>query len=355
MGKDQRNLKGNKDHLEYFRIVNTGVLLPRKKTIHNQNNNNQITKDYYYPDYDKVKFTESEVRKFSLDTYGENIPYTDGELTIFNNYLFDFWGYYLNAEGLALYGHLKRFAYGTKDWCFPNFELISLKMDKSRPTIHTYMDILERYGFSYKFNVINHTRAGTEESPIFKIRKKVPLLTKALIYGNKDLDIPNDAAPHIKKALKKEQKGLPERLRKEHEKYINMNERIEIQEDIDFEEIYKRWHEYGEIIKTSKKVSIKKISESKVERSMDEPEEKLLKFVKSYVSKKISKPSYDTWFREVSLKAGSSSITIISPDEFAKEWLERKYFQLIQEALNKFGIEFENILFDTHMKNNYPQ
>lgn len=350
MGKDQRNLKGNKDHLEYFRIVNTGLLKPRKKTVQNLNNDHQISKYYYYPDNDKVKFTETEVRKFSLDTYGENIPYTDGELTIFNNYLFDFWGYYLNAEGLALYGHLKRFAYGTKDWCFPNFELISLKMNKSRPTIHTYMDILERYGFSYKFNVINHTRAGTEESPIFKIRKKVPLLTKALIYGNKDIKIPEDAAPHIKKALKKEQKGLPERLRKEHEKYINMNERIEIQEEIDFEEIYKRWLEYGEIIKTSKEVDFIKINQNKLETSMDESEERLLKFIKSYISKKISKPSYDTWFREVSLKTDLSSITVISPNEFVKDWLERKYCQLIQEALNKFGIEFEDIRFDTPIK-----
>lgn len=220
MEDERLNLKGKKDHLEYFRLVDTGTREPRLKLLKEENEDNLLTRTYWYPEQDKVKYTEEEVRKFSLDSYGENIPYIDGELTIFNNYLFDYWGYYLNAEGLALYGHLKRFAYGSKDWCFPNFELISLKMDKSRPTIHNFMELLERYGFAYKFGVTNRSREGVEEGPIFKLRKQVPLLTKALIYGNPDLQIPENAPPHIKKALRKEQKGLPDRLRKEHEKYI---------------------------------------------------------------------------------------------------------------------------------------
>lgn len=353
MEEERKNLKGKSDRLEYYRTVDTGLVEPRLKLLKEENQDNLVTRTYYYPEKDTVKLTEDEVRKFSLDSYGEHIPYIDGELTIFNNYLFDYWGYYLNAEGLALYGHLKRHAYGNKDWCFPNFELISVKMDKSRPTIHNYMDILERYGFAYKFGVRNLSREGVEESPIFKIRKKVPLLTKKLIYGDPDIVIPDDAPAHIKKALKKEQQGLPKRLQLEHEKYvktmINNNEPIKVEVQVDFENIYKQWLQYGELIKATRNKD-KRVNKSKkssnIEQSMTSNEEKILEFIKSYMSSKISKPSFDMWFSDVLLKRDNELITIFAPNEFARDWLQEKYIQLIQTALSEQNIDDVTILVD---------
>ncbi|QCJ45411.1 hypothetical protein FAY30_26015 (plasmid) [Bacillus sp. S3] len=350
MQDDKTNLKGGKDRLDYYRSIDTGILEPRLKLIKEESQESLVTRTYYYPEQDKVKYTEEEVRKFSLDSYGESIPYIDGELTIFNNYLFDFWGYFLNAEGLALYGHLKRFAYGNKDWCFPNFELISLKMDKSRPTVHTYMDILERYGFAYKFGVWNRSREGVEEGPIFKIRKKVPLLSKKLIYGDPDIVIPDDAPPHIKKALKKEKLGLPKRLQLEHEKYvktmIDNNETVKLETEIDFESIYRQWQQYGELIKSSSKRNKSKLaSQVRHEKDMDKEEQALLNFIKSFISAKISKPSYDTWFANVLLKRENNDITIIAPNEFARDWLEERYVQLIKNALEQYNFEAESIKF----------
>jgi hypothetical protein len=348
--EDERlNLKGKKDHLEYFRLVDTGTREPRLKLLKEENEDNLLTRTYWYPEQNKVKFTEEEVRKFSLDSYGENIPFIDGELTIFNNYLFDFWGYYLNAEGLALYGHLKRFAYGSKDWCFPNFDLIGIKMDKSRPTIHNFMQLLERYGFAYKFGVSNRSREGVEEGPIFKLRKKVPLLTKALIYGNPDIQVPDDAPPHIKKALIKEKNGLPERLRKEHEKYvktlINSNEKVTLESDIDFEEIYNKWHQFGEIIKASKKETSKSTDQVNIEQSMDKSESKLLEFIKAYISGKVSKPSFDTWFKDILLKKEENSVLILAPTDFSKDWLEQKYDELIKAALIEYELDTESLTY----------
>ncbi|MFD5853774.1 DnaA N-terminal domain-containing protein [Cytobacillus pseudoceanisediminis] len=347
MDEERRNLKGNEDELVYYRTVDTGSLERRLKLIKNHENEEVEAKVYYYPEQNRIKFTENEVRKFSLDSYGESIPYIDGELTIFNNYLFDFWGYYLNAEGLALYGHLKRYAYGKKDWCFPNFELISLKMDKSRPTLLNYMELLEHYGFAFKLNVVNKSRHGVEESPIFKLRKKVPLLTEKLIYGNPDLEIPADAPKHIQKALKKEQKGLPVRLRKEHEKYvksmIDSSEKVHIEKDIDFEEIYKQWEHFGEIIERAKKAKSKPTSLVNREKEMDEAEKMLLNLLKSYVSNKISKPSFDTWFRDILLKKDQKSVIILAPNEFTKDWLENKYNDILKEALKTFDEELTEI------------
>jgi len=348
---ERQNLKGGKDKLEYFRSIDTGLVEPRLRLVKEDNEDNLITRTYYYPEKDRVKFSEEEVRKFSLDSYGESIPYIDGELTIFNNYLFDFWSYFLNAEGLALYGHLKRFAYGNKDWCFPNFELISLKMDKSRPTVHNYMEILERYGFAYKFGVWNQSREGIEESPIFKIRKKVPLLSKKLIYGDPDIVIPDSAPAHIKKALKKEQQGLPKRLQIEHEKYvktmINNNEPVKMEVQVDFEGIYQQWLQYGELIKSSQKSkSSKSFKQVKLEKSMSATEEQILDFIKAFMMKKISKPSFDTWFANVLLKKDNDLITIIAPNEFARDWLQEKYVESIQLALTEQNIEDVKLHFD---------
>ncbi|RHW36083.1 hypothetical protein D1B31_18570 [Neobacillus notoginsengisoli] len=348
MEEDRQNLKGGKDKLEYYRGIETGTLEPRLKLVKEESNLKTLT--YYYPEKDIIKYTEDEVRKFSLDSYGESIPYVDGELTIFNNYLFDFWGYFLNAEGLALFGHLKRFAYGNKDWCFPNFELISLKMDKSRPTVHNYMDILERYGFAYKFGVWNRSREGVEESPIFKVRKKVPLLSKKLIYGDPDIVIPDDAPAHIRKALKKEKEGLPKRLQQEHEKYvkrmINNNETVKLEKDLDFEKIYLQWQQYGELIKASSKKKSRLASEVLVEKEMDKDELALLEFIKEYISNKISKPSYDTWFSNILLKKENKDISILTPNEFAKDWLEERYVEMFETALKEYECQFNSIKFE---------
>lgn len=349
--EDRTNLKGGKDKLEYYRNIDTGTHEPRLKLVKEESNEQLVSRTYYYPEKDKVKYSEDEVRKFSLDIYGESIPYVDGELTIFNNYLFDFWSYFLNAEGLALYGHLKRFAYGSKDWCFPNFELISLKMDKSRPTIHNYMEILERYGFAFKFGVWNKSREGVEESPIFKIRKKVPLLSKKLIYGDPDIVIPDDAPPHIKKALKKEKQGLPKRLQVEHEKYVKTmldnNETVKLETEIDFEAIYLQWQQYGELIKSSSNNKKSKSSNLvRQEKKMDKDDHALLDFIKSFIASKISKPSFDTWFTNILLQRDDSQITIFAPNEFARDWLQERYMDLIKHALEDYHIEAESINFE---------
>ncbi len=52
--------------------------------------------------------------------------------------------------------------------------------------------------------LLNESKNMVEESTLFKIRKQVPLLSQKLIYGDQELEIPDDALPHIKKVLNKE-------------------------------------------------------------------------------------------------------------------------------------------------------
>ena len=49
---------------------------------------------------------------------------------------------------------------------------------------------------------------------------------------------------------------------------------------------------------------------------------------------KISKPSFDTWLKDTKAKAlQNNTLTISAPNEFAKDWLQERYTQLINDTL----------------------
>lgn len=350
MSDEKLNLKGKKDCLVYYVEVDSGEVEKRERLVDIYNET--AKKVYYYPVKNRILFEEDEIRKFSLDKYGEHIPYIDGQLTILNNYFFDFWGYYLNAEGTALYAHLKRYAYGEKDYCYPNFELIEAKMGKARSTLHRYLDLLQRYGFVYRFGVLNKDKLMAEEPPIFKIRRQIPLLSKKLIYGDPTIEIPEDAPSHIKKALMKEQKGLPPILQKEHEKFVkkhmeNKGITIRIEDGVDYEAIYQAWKQFGKLLEKNNPNQSKRKT-AKAKHIMSESEKLILSVIHKYVENKVSKPSFDTWFKDIFVKFEKTILTIFAPNDFAKDWLENQYHGLIKESLSQVDtIEINELRYET--------
>lgn len=51
----------------------------------------------------------------------------------------------------------------------------------------------------------------------------------------------------------------------------------------------------------------------------------------SELEKDLSKPSFDTWFKSTNLLAiDDNKLVIVVPNEFAKDWLQKKYYNLIQ-------------------------
>ncbi|OIK06465.1 DnaA N-terminal domain-containing protein [Bacillus sp. MUM 13] len=348
MDENKKNLKGTSDDLTYFRRVKSEGKDPRLR-FEKKENGEVFSKIVNYPAMDKVFFSNSDVTNFSLDKYGKSIPYVEGEITILNNYFFDFWSYFLTAEGVALYGHLRRYAYGNKDWCFPDIKKIALKMDKSYPAVLRYMEVLEHFGFIYKFSVLNKSKENLESKPIFKIRKMIPLLTNVLIEGNSDLIIPSDAKPHMQNAYKKEIIGLPKALRDDHEKYLKeifqVNDDFNMDKQLDFEEIFSKLVSTGHVYRTKRRRSqIKQMEIHTVLRQeMTEQEAIILERLLEKAQHKISKPSYETWFANILLKKDSKTYTIFVPNEFARDWIEDKYIQSICEWLKELDEDIENI------------
>lgn len=63
------------------------------------------------------------------------------------------------------------------------------------------------------------------------------------------------------------------------------------------------------------------------------------------ISQKISKPSYDTWFKNTTAVVEDDVLTIMTENEFAKDWLEERYKTLIFFTIKEitgqtFEIEF---------------
>ncbi|WP_209124494.1 DnaA N-terminal domain-containing protein [Alkalihalobacillus sp. BA299] len=349
----KKNLKERYDRLIYYRYQETGDKIPRKRKRKGKDNQ-YYDEVYFETELERIFFSEEEVKAFSLDKHGQHIPYVDGELTILNNYLFDFWGWYLKAEGLALYGHLKRHAYGKKDWCFPNLELISLKMSKSVPTIRNYLELLERYGFIYKFGVLNKDNEGREESPLYKIRKKIPFLTEKLLNGDPSIQIDTKLPKHIQEAQKKEKEGLPERLFKDHEKYVAEMmanaESVSIDVELNFEEVYNELLKRGQrqakkksALEQSKQLEIKK---DFIFEEITESDKLIWKAVLRFIEGKVSKPSFDTWFKNTFAVTRKSNIYIFVPNEFSRDWISNNqgYQSLIQEALSEYAPSIDEII-----------
>ncbi|MGR0121608.1 DnaA N-terminal domain-containing protein [Bacillus halotolerans] len=334
------NLKGNTDELVYYRQLNTGNKIARKRI---KKGKEEV---YYVAETEEKIWTEEQIKNFSLDKFGTHIPYIEGHYTILNNYFFDFWGYFLGAEGIALYAHLTRYAYGSKDFCFPSLQTIAKKMDKTPVTVRGYLKLLERYGFIWKVNVRNKTKDNTEESPIFKIRRKVPLLSEELLNGNPNIEIPNDEEAHVKKALKKEKEGLPKVLKKEHDEFVKKmmdeSETINIPEALQYDTMYEDILSKGEIRKEIKK-QIPNPPTSFESISMTTEEEKVDSTLKSELQNRVSKPSFDTWFKNTKIKIENDNCLLLVPNEYAFDWIKQRYLETIKTVLEEAGYVFEKI------------
>ena len=322
---EKKNLKGGSSKLLYYRSRPTGNRTPKTKMAHGK----QIP--YYEEELERIYFKEEDVQKFSLDRHGQNIPYVDGHLTIINNYMFDYWSHFLSAEGIALFGHLLRYCYGTKDICWPNLELIALKMNKSRNTVKKYLAILEEHGFVYHFNVQNADKNNTDESPLFKVRKKVPFLSQELY------------------------EQMPPVLQADHDRYLSHlletcdKEDLELDSTVNYNDLYSQLIDKGQIHRKPKQLSLfevqkqSQIKKQLLQQDVTEEDELLWTAFIEEVKTKIAKPSFNTWFKGTFATKRDGIYTIYAPHNHVKEWLENRYFDLITETLRAVDTNFNGI------------
>lgn len=326
---ENRNLKDGSSRLLYYRERSTGNRTPKTRTVRGK------TQEYFEEELERIYFQEDDIRKFSLDKHGQNVPYVDGHLTIINNYMFDYWGYILGAEAIALYAHLKRYCYGDKDYCWPNLELISFKMKMSRNTVKKYLGILEDHGFVYQFNVQNADLNNTNESPLFKVRKKVPLLSQELC----------DTLPPV--------------LQADHEKYLSKmlatcEHELDLDPSVDYSSLYDGLIEKGKI-KPPKAKQLSFFEQEQqaalkrriLEGEQTEVDKERWQAFLNEVKKRITKHSFDNWFAKTIAIKRIDTLSIYTPHNMVTDWLSDRYLPIIKEIMVTIDDSITNYHIET--------
>ncbi|WP_249872439.1 DnaA N-terminal domain-containing protein [Oceanobacillus saliphilus] len=62
---------------------------------------------------------------------------------------------------------------------------------------------------------------------------------------------------------------------------------------------------------------------------------KLWSEVLNKISEKISKPSFDTWFKNTTMEVEEDTIKVYAANEFARDWLAHTYGELIPETVKE--------------------
>lgn len=321
----EKNLKGSPHKLLYYRYRPTGAEESKIRVV------NDEQQAYTKKELEKIYIPEEEIKKFSLDKHGQPIPHVDGHMTIISNYIWDYWGHFFSAEGVALYGHLKRFCYGDKDYCWPDLKLISQKMNKSRNTVKKVLGVLEKYGFVVVFNVQNADKNNLEESPLYKVRKKVPFLPVELY------------------------EKLPTELRLDHDRYMqriveNLDEVIHLDPSVDFTEVYDNVIRKGTVVRKEKTFQkLQKETQAKIkllELEITDQDKRVWSEVLMILQTKMTKPSFDTWFKHSFCIKRDFTLNVYSPTHFASEWLSNRMNTLILDALLQVDPNIVQIQYD---------
>lgn len=325
---ESKNLKEGSARLLYYRERSTGNRTPKTRMVKGK------PQSYFEEELERIYFNEDDIRKFSLDKYGQNVPYVDGHLTIFNNYMFDYWGYILGAEAIALYAHLMRYCYGDKDFCWPNLELISFKMKMSRNTVKKYLSVLEEHGFVYHFNVQNADLNNTNESPIFKVRKRIPLLSQ------------------------QQCDELPKVLQIDHERYLKKllttcEHELELDPSVDYSNLYDELIDKGRVHRKPKQLSFFEVEQQSaikrriLEGEQTEADKELWGLFLLNIQKQVSRPSYDNWFAKTFAIKRDHSLTIYTPHTMVTDFLKDRYQPRIMAIIREIDENVVEIKIET--------
>lgn len=278
----------------------------------------------------QVEVDFEEVKNLRLDAMSPNIPLgKQSDFTLLANYLIDFWGAILGDSAISAYMHLLRHCYGEdKDYCYPDIELIAMKMGKKRKAVKEYFETLEEYGFIAIFHRKDILNSNSDVSPLFKVRRYVPILTKELY------------------------EQLPDRLKESHDEIMEELAGITFANEIPkTKEIISGAIEKGqvfnlqEIEEKTKKAMEDGVSTSIILSKVDDKSRMINTKFHEYIAEQVSKPSYETWFSGAILVYESDELTFIAKDEYSAERIKKKYKSTIEEwaynegfTVNRFEI-----------------
>ncbi|WP_025731393.1 helix-turn-helix domain-containing protein [Heyndrickxia ginsengihumi] len=141
----------------------------------------------------------SEIEGVDLNRRGVSIPYTRNNVINLERYLLWYWSPIIGGNAIILYLHLWEYCNQDEkvDICYPKLSELAMKMGvRDTRTIVSLLNKLQDNNFlvwAYRLNKENNNR---EDSPVFKLRETIPLLSK------------------------EQYEKLPMKLKKKHDQYM---------------------------------------------------------------------------------------------------------------------------------------
>lgn len=304
------NLIGTNEPLIYYRNEDRGdqELVTRK--YQDKKTGKIIEQTYLKSIPREITFTEQQVKNFTLEDKGTPIPRVHGNFTAVDNYFFDYWGYFLGSRATTAFMHLLRYCYGS-DVCYPSIPLIAAKMNCTRQSLNTYFEILEKYGFIYRFWTRKPNDNNKNGTIIFKVRQTIPFLSEELI------------------------EQLPPILKKEHEKDVKRlseSYHIQLSEHVDYQEVYQEFLTYGkpqesklkkrEHNKHSDYNQLIKLKRDMLLTSLSDEERLIHQKIIDILRSEMSKPSFEFWFEKCVIKPLEQYYILFVPDEITIQHLQ---------------------------------
>jgi hypothetical protein len=166
-------------------------------------NNIEIKKNdgtsYLLPQKDMFEIPFQEIEKAELNNRGKSISFSRNNVVNLERYMLWYWSPIIGGNAIILFLHLWEYCNTDDgvDICYPKLSELAMKMGiKDKRTIVNLLNKLQENNFlvwAYRLNKLNNNK---EDSPIFKLRQTVPLLSV------------------------EQYNELPQKLQKKHDQYM---------------------------------------------------------------------------------------------------------------------------------------
>lgn len=299
-------------------------------------------KKYELPSKDMYEIPFSDIESVNLNVRGTSVTFSRNNVVNLERYMLWYWSPIIGGNAIILYLHL--WEYCNQDdgvnICYPKLSELAMKLGiKDTRTIVRLLNKLQENNFliwAYRLNKMNNHK---EDSPVYKLRETVPLLSKEQV------------------------EKLSPKLKKKHEKYMEKFSKPEHLERFtyDYSETLENLTEKSDMIVSSK---TRKMIDQALEQQKDNemllkiiPENSIFvhteQFHEELEKVGVAKPSREFYYMDVSVvyEKTTDIVYVLLPTQNMKEYfvndLKPQNLELLEKSLNNMFDEYETLKFVT--------
>ncbi|QRV11459.1 helix-turn-helix domain-containing protein (plasmid) [Bacillus velezensis] len=132
------------------------------------------------PDKEMFEVPFSDIERLNLNKVGNEIPFSMNNVWNVERYMAYYWKQIIGAEAIFVYYQLWEYCDKDSgvDICFPKMTELAERCGISRGSLIDKIKRLEENNFLIQVHRLNKRHNNKEDSPIFKLRRTIPLLSK---------------------------------------------------------------------------------------------------------------------------------------------------------------------------------